>query len=162
MSKPKTNPTLSILFVCLGNLCRSTTAQAVFEARAAALNLPIKVDSAGTSGYHRGDPPDPRSREAGEARGYSFKGQRSRPVLPEDFERFDLILAMDSRNLRDLHAICPEDLKHKVELFLTYAGHPEQEVPDPYYGGRGGFELVLDMIEDASDALLDKLRQRYL
>lgn len=153
---------LSLLFVCLGNLCRSTTAQAVFESRVAAWRLPIRVDSAGTSGYHRGAPPDPRSREVGEARGYSFKGQRSRPVTLNDFEHFDLILAMDNSNLRDLHAMCPDPLKHKVNLFLPFAGHQQQEVPDPYYGGRGGFELVLDMIEEASDALLEKLRQQYL
>lgn len=148
----------SVLFVCLGNLCRSPTAHAIFEKKVARSELRIYVDSAGTSGFHAGSLPDKRTCEAGERRGYSFAGQRSRPVADEDFERFDLILAMDSTNHRDLLERCPQQHMHKVQLFLDYAGHEEKEVPDPYYGGRRGFELVLDLVEQGCDGLLQKLQ----
>lgn len=154
------NPrTPSVLFVCLGNLCRSPTAHAVFHTMAFEQGVDVFVDSAGTAGYHKGSSPDQRSMDAGQARGYSFKGQRSRPVLVDDFERFDLVLAMDSKNLRDLLAMCPPEYQHKVSLFLEYADHDESEVPDPYYGGRQGFELVLDLIEQGCAVLLQKVKQ---
>ncbi|GGO69771.1 protein-tyrosine-phosphatase [Bowmanella pacifica] len=150
--------TPSVLFVCLGNLCRSPTAHAVLYTMASEQGVEMQVDSAGTAAYHKGKLPDPRSREAGEARGYSFKGQRSRPVQVEDFSRFDLVLAMDNNNLRDLLAVCPPEHQHKVRLFLEFSEHDESEVPDPYYGGRQGFELVLDLIEQGCTVLLSKVK----
>lgn len=149
--------TPSVLFVCLGNLCRSPTAQAVLESLAASRGVPLRVDSAGTSGFHKNSLPDKRTRDAGEARGYDFSRQRSRPVDAEDFARFDLVLAMDRQNLSDLQAICPPEYQHKLKLFLQFAEQDEEEVPDPYYGGRRGFELVLEMIEQGCEVLLQKL-----
>lgn len=151
--------TKSVLFVCLGNICRSPTAEAVFRTRAGQAGLSLDIDSAGTIGYHQGNPPDPCSRKAGEARGYSFIGQQSRPVTQGDFEQYDYILAMDKSNLADLLRICPQDYQHKVQLFLDYADGSEQEVPDPYYSGGDGFELVLDLVERATDGLLQKLQK---
>jgi protein-tyrosine phosphatase len=120
--------------------------------------LPYDVDSAGTSASHRGDAPDPRSVKA--AAQYSFKGLRSRPVRDEDFNHYDLILAMDESNLRELQRRCPAGQQHKIKLLLEY--HPEfpkwREVPDPYYGGSRGFELVLQLIEAACENLLRQLR----
>lgn len=150
----------SVLFVCLGNLCRSPTAHAIFQQKIVRSNLRIHIDSAGTSGFHVGSLPDKRTCEAGESRGYSFAKQRSRPVADEDFVRFDLILAMDKSNHAELLERCPEQYQHKVHLFLDYAGHAEKEVPDPYYGGRRGFDLVLDLVEQGCDGLLQKLRSR--
>lgn len=150
----------SVLFVCLGNLCRSPTAHAIFEHKVARSKLKVHIDSAGTSGFHVGSLPDRRTCEAGESRGYNFAGQRSRAVKDDDFEHFDLILAMDKSNHGDLLERCPEQHQHKVHLFLQYAGHTEKEVPDPYYGGRGGFELVLDLVEQGCDGLIQKLKSR--
>ncbi|GAA0346114.1 low molecular weight protein-tyrosine-phosphatase [Bowmanella denitrificans] len=152
-------PISSVLFVCLGNLCRSPTAHAVLTGMARQQQCNIRIDSAGTSPYHKGSLPDARTREAGQARGYSFKGQRSRPVLDEDFARFDLVLAMDKHNLRDLQERCPAEYQHKVKLFLEYTEQEELEVPDPYYGGRQGFELVLDLIEQGCEVLLSKAKR---
>ncbi|WP_088328630.1 low molecular weight protein-tyrosine-phosphatase [Lacimicrobium sp. SS2-24] len=148
----------SVLFVCLGNLCRSPTAHAIFKHKVAKTALKVRVDSAGTSGFHAGSLPDRRTCEAGEKRGYSFKGQRSRPVSEEDFAQYDLILAMDQSNQDDLLARCPEEYQHKIQLFLEYAGHEQIEVPDPYYGGRRGFELVLDLVEQGCDGLIRKMK----
>ncbi|WP_018693281.1 low molecular weight protein-tyrosine-phosphatase [Algicola sagamiensis] len=149
-----------ILFVCLGNICRSPTAHAVFRQIAENASMKLDIDSAGTSAYHAGEGPDPRSRAAGERRGYSFQGIYSRGVTLEDFEKFDLILAMDKNNLKELLKSCPEAQKHKVKLFLDYSvTFSEQEVPDPYYGGERGFEHVLDLIEDASRGLLNEISQ---
>lgn len=150
----------SVLFVCLGNLCRSPTAHAIFEHKVARCGLKVHIDSAGTSGFHSGSLPDRRTCEAGESRGYNFAKQRSRPVMDEDFVRFDLILAMDQSNLGDLLERCPEEHRHKVHLFLEYAGHSEKEVPDPYYGGRRGFDLVLDLVEQGCDGLIQKIKSR--
>jgi protein-tyrosine phosphatase len=154
---------VKILFVCLGNICRSPTAEAVFRAVAAreAPELAIEVDSAGTAGYHIGEPPDARTRAAASRRGYDLSRLRARMVAPSDFEEFDLILAMDLQNLKVLHRRAPEHARERVRLFLEFA--PEAvvtEVPDPYYGGPNGFEEVLDLIEAASRGLLAHLRQR--
>ncbi|KLV11431.1 low molecular weight phosphotyrosine protein phosphatase [Photobacterium ganghwense] len=146
-----------VLVVCMGNICRSPTAEAVLRTKVAERGLSMEIDSAGTIGYHAGELPDPRSRAAGEARGYSFSGMRARQVIPEDFEVFDLILAADNANLRDLQAICPADYRHKVKLFMAYGRSGVTEIPDPYYGGPHGFEHVLDLVEDAAEALLDTL-----
>ena len=144
----------SILVVCLGNICRSPTGEAVLRKKAQQLELPIKVDSAGTIGFHQGKKPDPRSRSAAEQRGYVFDGIVSRQISQKDFEDFDLILAADKDNMEDLIVSCPQQYRHKIKLFLSYSDSSYTEIPDPYYGGEQGFELVLDLIEDAADGIL--------
>ncbi|TKB43349.1 low molecular weight protein-tyrosine-phosphatase [Thalassotalea mangrovi] len=149
----------SVLFVCMGNICRSPTADAVFRHKAREQGVDIEVDSAGTIAYHQGESPDSRSAAAGRARGYDFSGITARKVVMADFDNFDLILAMDKANLMDLQDMSPDHHLPKVKLFLEYACQfAEMEVPDPYYGGGQGFEHVLDLIEDASEGLLAELR----
>lgn len=143
-----------VLVVCLGNICRSPTAEAVLRATAKKMSIEIEIDSAGTINNHQGNTPDKRSMAAGEARGYSFKGIRSRQVSKADFEYFDYILAADDSNIADLKSICPAHLAHKISLFLSFATAETDQIPDPYYGGEAGFELVLDLLEDASTQLL--------
>jgi protein-tyrosine phosphatase len=154
---------VKILFVCLGNICRSPTAEAVFRVVAAreAPELMIEVDSAGTAGYHVGEPPDLRTRQAASRRGYDMSPLRARIVEPRDFEDFDLILAMDSENLKVLNHRAPVHTRDRVHLFLEFAPDAATtEVPDPYYGGPNGFEEVLDLVEAATQGLLQHLRQR--
>ncbi|WP_114765715.1 low molecular weight protein-tyrosine-phosphatase [Vibrio rhodolitus] len=146
-----------ILVVCMGNICRSPTGEAVLRAKAQQLGIDVEVDSAGTIGYHQGNPPDERARKAAELRGYSFKGIRSRKVEQSDFAKFDLILAADHDNLHDLQAICPAEYQAKLKLYLSFSAGEEQEIPDPYYGGEQGFELVLDLLEDAAENVLTTL-----
>lgn len=146
-----------LLVVCMGNICRSPTGEAVLRAKAKELGISVEVDSAGTIGYHAGNPPDARSMQAGKQRGYSFKGMRSRKVTVGDFDEFDMVLAADKANLADLLDICPTEHRHKVSLFLSHGDSDYDEIPDPYYGGDAGFELVLDLIEDASEMILKKL-----
>ncbi len=146
-----------VLVVCLGNICRSPTAEAVLRAKAKQRNIDIDIDSAGTAAYHCGNPPDKRSQAAALKRGYSFKGIHARQVEQGDFDYFDLILAADRQNLADLNALCPVHLQYKLALFLSYSDSDIEEIPDPYYGGANGFEQVLDLIEDASEKLLDSL-----
>lgn len=148
----------SILVVCMGNICRSPTGEAILRAKAQARGIDINVDSAGTIGYHEGNEPDSRSKQVGEQRGYSFSGIQSRKVISDDFERFDLILAADKANLADLFDICPTEHQHKLSLFLSYSSSNYNEIPDPYYGGDKGFKLVLDLIEEAADEILDQLQ----
>ena len=150
-------PLPAILFVCLGNICRSPTAEGVFRQKAKSVGLDLKIDSAGTAGYHHGAPPDKRSRQVANARGYDLSRLKCRKVTEEDFVTFDLILGMDEANMRDLKRKCPEEHHSKLQLFLDYAEADFDEVPDPYYGGKRGFELVLDLLEDASDGLLKHL-----
>jgi protein-tyrosine phosphatase len=153
---------VKILFVCLGNICRSPTAEGVFRAVSArdAPDLGVEVDSAGTAGYHIGDPPDPRTRQAASRRGYDLSALRARVVEPRDFEEFDLILAMDRENLKALHHLAPAHARDRVRLFLEFApGATVTDVPDPYYGGPNGFEAVLDLVEQASQGLLQHLRR---
>jgi protein-tyrosine phosphatase len=147
-----------ILVICMGNICRSPTGEAVLKAKAQALDLNIIVDSAGTIGYHAGNPPDPRSVQAGINRGYNFSGMQSRQVTISDFEDFDYILAADKSNLSDLIELCPSHLHYKLSLFLSHGDSDHIEVPDPYYGGENGFELVLDLIEEATIKFLTKLK----
>jgi protein-tyrosine phosphatase len=154
---------VKILFVCLGNICRSPTAEAVFRAVAAreAPELMIEVDSAGTAGYHVGEPPDLRTRQAARRRGYDMSSLRARIVEPRDFEDFDFILAMDRENLKVLNHRAPVQARAHVQLFLEFAPDAATtEVPDPYYGGPNGFEEVLDLVEAATQGLLQHLRQR--
>ena len=142
----------------MGNICRSPTAEAVFRAKAKQAGLALTIDSAGTIGAHAREKPDHRSQKAGLARGYSFDGIRSRKVANVDFEKFDLVLAMDKQNLQDLLSFSPSEHHQKIELFLTFADNFEElEVPDPYYGGAGGFKYVVDLIEDASDGLIKRI-----
>lgn len=142
----------SVLFVCLGNICRSPTAEAVFRDRAGGSD--IIIDSAGTGAWHAGEGPDPRSRAEGERRGYSFAGQAARKVRVQDFHEFDYILAMDASNLSDLRALQPENSHAELSLFLPDGS----DVPDPYYGGADGFVRVVDLIEAASDVWLAKMK----
>ncbi|APU74253.1 protein-tyrosine-phosphatase [Vibrio parahaemolyticus] len=146
-----------ILVVCMGNICRSPTGEAVLRAKAKELGVDVDIDSAGTIGYHTGNTPDSRAMAAGKQRGYSFKGMRARQVSVQHFEDFDLVLAADKANLADLLDICPAEHRHKVSLFLSHSNSSYDEIPDPYYGGDDGFELVLDLIEEASVAVLQKL-----
>lgn len=151
-------PVRSILFVCLGNICRSPTAEAVFRQKAKAAGLDIRIRSAGTSAAHIGEPPDRRSRAAGEARGYDFTGQTSQRLQSSDFEDFDLILGMDNSNLRDMQRRAVIGVRAKLGLLGDFAPEPfGREVPDPYYGGSGGFDDVLDMVEAACENLITAL-----
>ncbi|MEZ8203326.1 low molecular weight protein-tyrosine-phosphatase [Vibrio splendidus] len=143
-----------ILVVCMGNICRSPTGEAVLRKKAQQMDIDVTVDSAGTIGFHQGNPPDSRSKSAGENRGYSFKGITSRKVVMNDFDEFDLILAADQANLDDLTSQCPAHLQYKLALFLSFGQSQYQEIPDPYYGEGNGFELVLDLIEESSEAIL--------
>jgi len=152
---------MRILFVCMGNICRSPTAEGVFRrlVQAEAPELEIFIDSAGTHGYHRGQPPDERAQAAALARGIDLGALRARQVESDDFESFDLILAMDEANLSALRRRCPQPLRERVQLFMEYAkARAVREVPDPYYGGANGFEQVLDLVEDASRGLLEALQ----
>jgi len=153
--------TPSVLFVCLGNICRSPSAEAVFIKKAADNGLTIKIDSAGTAGYHKGAAPDKRAQAVGKDRGYSFNGLKCRRIVEQDFEKFDYVLGMDNENVANLLLICPEDFQHKVALFLSFSQSEEQEVPDPYYGGKGGFEYVLDLIEQGADGFLQHLKSTH-
>lgn len=149
-----------VLVVCMGNICRSPTGEAILKAKAKQLGFDVAVDSAGTIGYHQGNPPDARARAAGEKRGYSFAGIRARQVVDSDFSDFDYILAADAANLDDLLQRCPKEHQHKLSLFMSHSRSDYEEIPDPYYGGDQGFELVLDLIEDAAEKFLLSLPNR--
>ena len=155
---------IKVLFVCMGNICRSPTAEAVFRhyVENAGMSEQILIDSAGTHDYHVGDPPDSRAQRAAQQRGYDMSDLRGRQVGEEDFRQFDYVLAMDSANLALLQSISPPDSNIHPQLFLDYARHhSDREVPDPYYGDTDGFERVLDMVEDAAQGLLEEIRQRH-
>lgn len=153
---------IRILVVCMGNICRSPTAAAVLqgEVQRRGLAQRVLIDSAGTYGGHQGEKADPRAIEVAAAAGYvHIHQERARRVLEQDFEQFDLILAMDRDNLRHLQDACPADHHHKLHLFLDYAGvQPSGEVPDPYYGNRAGFERVLALCEAGARGVLDRLQ----
>jgi len=156
---------VKILFVCMGNICRSPTAEGVFRKLVVdeGLSHAIEIDSAGTHAYHIGSKPDARSQAAAQKRGIDLNSQRARKVNDLDFEMFDYILPMDRENYSNLIEQCPTHLEKKLQLFLEFAsGFNEMEVPDPYYGGNQGFERVLDMVEEASKGLLWHIKTRHL
>jgi protein-tyrosine phosphatase len=151
---------ICVLFVCTGNICRSPTAEAIFRklVAEAGMSETILADSAGTHGYHIGEPPDPRSQASAADRGYDLSGLRARRVEPVDFQRFDLIVAMDRGHFTILSRMAEPSAAHKLKLMMSYAeGFEEKDVPDPYYGGPQDFERVLDMLEYAARGLLDSL-----
>jgi len=156
---------VSVLFVCMGNICRSPTAQGAFRQllEREGLQSVIGTDSAGTHSYHRGEPPDLRAQDAARRRGIDLSDLRARRVEPEDFSRFEYVLAMDRENYRNLSEICPSGSEKRLRLFMDFAPHLRtREVPDPYYGGSTGFERVFDLVEEACEGLLADIRDRFL
>ncbi|OGA98577.1 MAG: phosphotyrosine protein phosphatase [Burkholderiales bacterium RIFCSPHIGHO2_12_FULL_69_20] len=154
---------LRVLMVCMGNLCRSPMAEAVLRSKLqrAGLGDAVAVDSAGTHGFHKGSRPDPRAVAQAARRGYPLDGLKSRPLVADDFSRFDLLLAMDRDNLDTLRDRCPPQAQDRLQLLMPFAqSAPTDEVPDPYYGAVSGFDLALDLIEPACDGLLQELRRR--
>lgn len=150
----------AILFCCTGNICRSPTAEGVFARKVSEAGWAgrIVADSAGTHGYHAGEPPDPRAQRAAKARGYDLSGLRARVVERGDFERFDLVLAMDQDNRDFLSRLCPPGSAHKLRMMMDYARrYAQREVPDPYDGTAEEFDAVLDMLDDASEGLLQSI-----
>lgn len=156
---------VKVLFVCMGNICRSPTADAIFrhQVRAAGLEKQIYVDSAGTHAYHIDEPPDGRAQKAALKRGYNMQELRARAVEPNDFEEFHYILAMDKNNLAILQDRCPQRYNHKLDLLMRYSSQWDrcQEIADPYYGGSHGFEMVLDLVEDANQGLLKHIVEGF-
>jgi protein-tyrosine phosphatase len=151
-----------ILFVCMGNICRSPTAEGVFSSLLGeqGVNEQVDIDSAGTHAYHIGEAPDLRAQKAAQDRDVDLSGIRARKVVFADFEDFDYLLAMDDDNYSILTETCPAEYQHKIKYFLEYAPHVgTREVPDPYYGGGYGFDRVLDMVEEASVGFLSSLRE---
>jgi low molecular weight protein-tyrosine phosphatase len=160
----KRSAATSVLFVCLGNICRSPTAEGVFRTVAARAGLAahVRADSAGLGDWHAGSAPDLRAIHAASRRGYDLSALRARQIEPVDFTRFDWILAMDHANLRALNAMKPRDFRGHLGLFLDLV--PDgglREVPDPFFGGPQGFETVLDLVEKASTALVDRVREGW-
>ena len=159
---PEPEPDYRVLFVCMGNICRSPTVEGVFR-RVVERELAghaIEIDSAGTHGYHVGHPPDPRAQRAAERRGIDLSALRARRVAVEDFSRFDLILAMDPLNVTVMQELCPAEHRSRIRLLLEFApGVGREDVPDPYYGGSNGFEYVLDLAEEAAIGLAAFIRK---
>ncbi len=154
-----------VLFVCLGNICRSPTAHGIFQGLVdqAELSDLIFVDSAGTGDWHIGRSPDTRAQQAASQRGYDLGELRARQVSAQDFDRFDYVLAMDDNNYSDLFLIKPDSYKGNLKLFLEYGSRKDyREVPDPYYGGSENFELVLDLVEDAAAGLLNHIQTDHI
>lgn len=154
---------IRVLFVCMGNICRSPTAHGVFRAlvERADLSSKIEIDSAGTHSYHVGATPDPRAQSAAERRGFNLADLRARKVIAADLDQFDYVLVMDRDNYDNVMSICPPEHARKVRLFMEFAERSEEEVPDPYYGARTGFDRVLDMVEEASNGFLEYLRHNH-
>ena len=162
---PSESPAIRVLFVCMGNICRSPTAQGVFRKllQQEGLEACIETDSAGTHAYHSGEPPARRARETARRRGIDLSDLRARHVEPGDFVDFEYVLAMDQDNYYSLAKICPRGAESKLMLLMDFAPHMRtREVPDPYYGGESGFERVFDMVEAASEGLLADIRRRLL
>jgi protein-tyrosine phosphatase len=155
---------VSVIFVCLGNICRSPTAEAVFQKLIfdEGYDQLITIDSAGTHAYHVNEPPDERAQAAARRRGIDMSSLRGRRATERDIENFDYVLAMDSENYHNLLAISADEHQHKIRLFMEFApNRPEDEVPDPYYGGPGGFDNVLDMVEEAAHGFLQHIRDNH-
>jgi protein-tyrosine phosphatase len=151
-----------VLLVCMGNICRSPTAEGVLRKHIQMNRLGdrVEVDSAGTHGYHVGEAPDARTQRAASVRGYNLSQLRARKVAPQDLDYFDLILAMDKTNLDNLKRIATIEQQQRIKLFMEYARNfDDDEVPDPYYGLGHGFDLVLDMVEDAAQGLIEEIRK---
>ncbi len=146
-----------ILFVCLGNICRSPAAEGVMRAKARERGVDLYIESAGTGAWHVGDPPDERMMKSAARRGYDLSHQRARKVAPADFYEFDFMLAMDLANHTDLLELAPPNRECDIRLFLDFAAGDIRETPDPYYGGVQGFEDVLDLIEEGAEGFLDYL-----
>jgi len=158
-----TDNKVSVLFVCMGNICRSPTAEGVFRKIVAdeGLEETVRVDSAGTHAYHTNEPPDRRAQQAAERRGFSLADIRARRLREKDFEEYDYILAMDEDNLHIVREVQISEHSAELRLFMEFAEDNHMtEVPDPYYGGTAGFERVLDLVEEASRGLLETLRNR--
>ena len=152
-----------VLLVCMGNICRSPTAEGVLRQFIKINNLGdvVEVDSAGTHGYHVGEAPDSRTQRAAAIRGYNLSQLRARKVARQDLDYFDLILAMDKSNLDNLQRMAAPEQQEKIQLFMDYAKNfDDNEVPDPYYGLGHGFDLILDMVEDASLGLINEIKQK--
>lgn len=152
-----------VLLVCMGNICRSPTAEGVLRQFIRINNLGdiVEVDSAGTHGYHVGEAPDSRTQRAAAMRGYNLSQLRARKVARQDLDYFDLILAMDKSNLDNLQRLATPEQQGRIKLFMDYARNfDDNEVPDPYYGLGHGFDLVLDMVEDASRGLIEEIKQQ--
>lgn len=155
---------VKVLFVCLGNICRSPTAEGVFRQKVAdqGLGAKVKTDSAGTSAWHVGAAPDPRAQAAAAKRGYDLSDLRGRQAKGRDFMDFDYVIAMDRSNYTNLQSICPAGFEDRLYMFLDFASdYSEEEVPDPYYGGVDGFDHVLDLIEAASEGLIKDIRHHF-
>lgn len=155
---------IRVLFVCMGNICRSPTAQGIFDRLLENHHLTgeVSTDSAGTGAWHAGKSADSRAKEAAASRGYNLDKYKARQVISKDFEKFDLILAMDNDNMENLARMCPVEHRGKVQLLLSFGSDADVlEVPDPYYGGRRGFELVVDLVENACEGLLEHLRTNF-
>ena len=150
---------ISILFVCMGNICRSPLAQGVFHSVAHQKGMTDRfhLDSAGTGGWHVGDPPDSRGQKVARLNGFDISGQRCRQIQIEDFDRFDLILGMDHNNISNLNKLAPSTVCAEIDLFMSRAGLGDIEIPDPYYGDQSGFEETCGMLLDASKALLTRI-----
>ena len=161
----KKDKKIRVLFVCMGNICRSPTAEGAFRHLVCqqALDQYIKTDSAGTHAYHIGERPDRRAQQTALSRGLDISDLRARKVKPTDFKKFHYVIAMDQDNYQLLAEMAPEGLEDRLRLFLEFAPNlKESEVPDPYYGGPKGFEYVFDLVEEASRGLLDEIREKYL
>ncbi len=152
---------VAVLFVCLGNICRSPMAEGAFRHLVveAGLQDHIEIDSAGTSGWHQGEPPDRRAQRTSAARGIDISAQASRTVRTEDFSRFDYILAMDHDNMNSLSRSMPQNASARLDLLLSFSSTDTEEVPDPYYGGEQGFDHCLDLILDGAAGLLRSIRR---
>ncbi len=163
IAKSATDPVIQVLMVCLGNICRSPTAHGVMNKciENQGLSNNIKVDSAGTGNWHIGEQPDRRAIEAAAQRGYSLQALRARQVVAADYQQFNYILAMDRTNLKELRAACPQAHLSKLQLLLEFADSNHESVPDPYYSGQSGFELVLDLVEEACANLLAHIRSQH-
>lgn len=152
---------VSVLFVCLGNICRSPTAEAVMRKKVADAGLThlVTIDSAGTAAYHVGKAPDPRSIEAAATYGYDLRDLTARQAVVEDFDQFDYVLALDGNNLEDLKHLAGKRVSGHLGLLLQFAGHNNKSVPDPYYGGDQGFVNVIELCEAGCDGLIEHIQQ---